>query len=63
MLNIDDHHGNIAGCDFLWAVGSPIQTLMTNTAEGTEMFGAAATQAAFNIGNVLGASLGGLPMA
>ncbi|HEY9195084.1 MAG TPA: MFS transporter, partial [Mucilaginibacter sp.] len=45
------------------AVGSPIQTLMINTAKGAEMLGAAATQAAFNIGNALGAFLGGLPIA
>lgn len=45
------------------AIGSPIQTLMINTAKGAEMLGAAATQAAFNIGNALGAFLGGLPIA
>ena len=36
---------------------------MINTAKGAEMLGAAATQAAFNIGNALGAFLGGLPIA
>lgn len=45
------------------SIGSPIQTLMINTAKGAEMLGAAATQAAFNIGNALGAFLGGLPIA
>ncbi len=45
------------------AIGSPIQILMINTAKGAEMLGAAATQAAFNIGNALGAFLGGLPIA
>ena len=44
------------------AIGSPIQVLMIKTAEGSEMLGAAATQAAFNIGNALGAFLGGLPI-
>jgi len=45
------------------AIGSPIQTLMINTAKNAEMLGAAATQAAFNVGNALGAFLGGLPIA
>lgn len=45
------------------AIGSPIQTLMINTAKGAEMLAAAATQAAFNTGNALGAFLGGLPIA
>ena len=44
------------------AIGSPIQVLMIKTAEGSEMLAAAATQAAFNIGNALGAFLGGLPI-
>jgi MFS transporter, DHA1 family, arabinose polymer utilization protein len=45
------------------ALGSPIQILMIKTAKGAEMLGAAATQAAFNTGNALGAFLGGLPIA
>ncbi|MDN3582166.1 MFS transporter [Mucilaginibacter flavus] len=45
------------------AIGSPIQILMIRTAKGAEMLGAAATQAAFNTGNALGALLGGLPIA
>jgi DHA1 family arabinose polymer transporter-like MFS transporter len=45
------------------AIGSPIQILMIRTAKGAEMLGAAATQAAFNTGNALGAFLGGLPIA
>ncbi|RYY57477.1 MAG: MFS transporter [Chitinophagaceae bacterium] len=45
------------------AIGSPIQILMINTAKDAEMLGAAATQAAFNTGNTLGAFLGGLPIA
>ena len=45
------------------AIGAPIQILMINTAKEAEMLGAAATQAAFNIGNALGAFLGGIPIA
>jgi MFS transporter, DHA1 family, arabinose polymer utilization protein len=52
----------VAGC-LSMALGSPIQVLMIRTAKGAEMLGAAATQAAFNIGNALGAFLGGLPLA
>jgi DHA1 family arabinose polymer transporter-like MFS transporter len=44
------------------AIGSPIQVLMIKTAKGSEMLAAAATQAAFNVGNALGAFLGGLPI-
>jgi DHA1 family arabinose polymer transporter-like MFS transporter len=44
------------------AIGSPIQILMIRTAKGAEMLGAAATQAAFNTGNALGAFLGGIPI-
>ena len=44
------------------AIGSPIQVLMIKTAKGSEMLAASATQAAFNIGNALGAFLGGLPI-
>lgn len=45
------------------AIASPIQLLMIRTAKGAEMLGAAVTQAAFNIGNALGAFFGGLPIA
>lgn len=45
------------------AIAAPIQILMIRTARGAEMLGAAATQAAFNIGNALGAFFGGLPIA
>jgi MFS transporter, DHA1 family, arabinose polymer utilization protein len=45
------------------ALAAPIQILMINTAKGAEMLGAAIIQAAFNIGNSLGAYLGGLPIA
>src|SRR5690606_26623109 len=46
-----------------FALASPIQMLMINTAKGSEMLGAAVSQAAFNIGNALGAFFGGLPIA
>jgi len=45
------------------ALAAPIQVLMIRTAGDAEMLGAAATQAAFNIGNALGAFFGGLPIA
>ena len=45
------------------ALATPIQILMIRTAKEAEMLGAAATQAAFNIGNALGAFFGGLPIA
>lgn len=45
------------------ALAAPIQILMINTAKGAEMLGAAITQAAFNMGNAMGAFLGGLPIA
>lgn len=45
------------------AIASPIQILMIQTTKGAEMMGASITQAAFNIGNALGAFLGGLPIA
>lgn len=48
---------------FSIAIASPIQVLMIQTTKGAEMLGASITQAAFNIGNALGAFLGGLPIA
>jgi DHA1 family arabinose polymer transporter-like MFS transporter len=45
------------------ALATPIQLLMIRTATEGELIGAAATQAAFNIGNALGAFFGGLPIA
>lgn len=45
------------------ALATPIQILMIQTAGDAEMLGAAATQAAFNVGNALGAFFGGLPIA
>jgi DHA1 family arabinose polymer transporter-like MFS transporter len=46
-----------------FASASPIQMLMINTAKGSEMLAASISQASFNIGNALGAFLGGLPLA
>jgi len=45
------------------ALATPIQMLMIRTATEGEVIGAAATQAAFNIGNALGALFGGWPIA
>jgi DHA1 family arabinose polymer transporter-like MFS transporter len=45
------------------AIAAPIQILMIQSSKGAEMLGASVTQAAFNIGNALGAFLGGLPLA
>ena len=41
---------------------APIQMLMIQTATGAEMIASAVIQASFNIGNALGAFLGGLPL-
>lgn len=49
------------GC-ISFALIAPIQMLMIQIAVGTEMIASAAIQAAFNIGNALGAFLGGLPL-
>lgn len=46
-----------------FALAAPIQMLMINTAKGSEMLAASASQASFNVGNALGAFLGGLPLA
>lgn len=45
-----------------FALAAPIQMLMINSAKGSEMLGASASQASFNIGNALGAFFGGLPL-
>jgi DHA1 family arabinose polymer transporter-like MFS transporter len=45
------------------ALAAPIQILMIQSSKGAEMLGASITQAAFNMGNALGAFLGGLPIA
>jgi len=49
------------GC-ISFSIGAPIQMLMIKTAVGAEMIASAAIQAAFNVGNALGAFLGGLPL-
>jgi DHA1 family arabinose polymer transporter-like MFS transporter len=45
------------------ALAAPIQILMIQSSKGAEMLGASITQAAFNMGNALGAFLGGVPLA
>ena len=45
-----------------FALAAPIQMLMINSAKGSEMLAASASQASFNIGNALGAFFGGLPL-
>jgi MFS transporter, DHA1 family, arabinose polymer utilization protein len=45
-----------------FSLGSPIQMLMIRTAKGAELLAASVSQACFNIGNALGAFLGGLPL-
>ena len=45
-----------------FAMVAPIQMLMIQTAKGAEMIASATIQASFNIGNALGAFLGGLPL-
>jgi len=44
-----------------FALVAPVQMMMIQTATGAEMIASAAIQASFNIGNALGAFLGGLP--
>lgn len=45
-----------------FAVVAPVQMLMIQAAKGAEMIASASLQASFNIGNALGAFLGGLPL-
>ncbi|RZK89921.1 MAG: MFS transporter, partial [Pedobacter sp.] len=45
-----------------FALAAPIQMLMIQSAKGSEMLAASASQASFNIGNALGAFFGGLPL-
>lgn len=47
----------------LFTVSSPQQLLLIRHARGGEMLGAASVQIAFNLGNAIGAWLGGLPVA
>lgn len=51
----------LTGC-VSFSIVAPIQMLMIQTATGAEMIASAAIQASFNIGNALGAFLGGLPL-
>ncbi|WP_333853198.1 MFS transporter [Epilithonimonas sp.] len=44
------------------AVGTPVNIMMLRSAKNSEMMAAAFMQAAFNIGNSIGALLGGLPL-
>jgi DHA1 family arabinose polymer transporter-like MFS transporter len=46
-----------------FAVIAPMQMLMINAARGSEMLASSSLQASANIGNALGAFLGGLPIA
>jgi len=46
-----------------FALASPLQMLMIRASKGAEMLASAVIQGAFNIGNALGAFLGGLPIA
>ena len=52
----------LTGC-LAFALIAPIQMLVIQTAKGAEMIASATIQASFNIGNALGAFLGGLPLA
>ena len=45
-----------------FTIGSPIQLMLIRNAEGAETLAAAAGQASFNMGNTLGAYLGGIPI-
>ena len=46
----------------LFAVSSPEQVLMIRVAPGGEMLGGACVQMAFNLGNAIGAYIGGLAL-
>lgn len=46
-----------------FSLAAPIQMLMIKAAKGSEMLASGVNQAGFNIGNALGAFLGGLPIA
>lgn len=46
-----------------FTIGSPLQMMLINNAKGAETFAAAGGQAAFNIGNSLGAYFGAIPIA
>jgi DHA1 family arabinose polymer transporter-like MFS transporter len=46
-----------------FSLGAPIQILMIRASNGSEMLASSVSQAGFNIGNALGAYLGGMPIA
>ena len=46
-----------------FTIGSPIQMMLIKNGKGSETLAAAAGQASFNVGNALGAFLGGIPIA
>lgn len=46
----------------LFAVSSPLQVSIIHFSKGGELLGAACIQVAFNLGNALGATMGGLPL-
>ncbi|QIP16081.1 MFS transporter [Spirosoma aureum] len=46
-----------------FSLGAPIQILMIRASNGSEMLASSVSQAGFNIGNALGAYLGGIPIA
>ena len=45
-----------------FSIASPIQMMMIRAAKGSEMLASSITQGAFNMGNAIGAYLGGLPL-
>lgn len=45
-----------------FTIGSPLQMILITSAKGSENIAAAAGQASFNVGNTLGAYLGGIPI-
>ena len=50
-------------CVCLFGIGSPEQFLIVKHAKGGEMLGGCCIQGAFNLGNAVGAFLGGIPVA
>ena len=50
-------------CTCLFGIGSPEQFLIVKHAKGGEMLGGCCIQGAFNLGNAMGAFLGGIPVA
>ncbi len=49
-------------CGCLFGVSSPLQFLILKHSKGGEMLGGCCVQAAFNLGNAVGAFLGGIPV-